>query len=91
MTVEATSVEPLFALDVGTRKVCGLLVRAGTDGAGHRVQHWSVREHPGRAMLDGQVHVIASAARSISFSTARARAQTVLSFTSSATAFTASK
>jgi cell division ATPase FtsA len=55
--------ELLFALDVGTRKVCGLLVRAGAGGAGHRVEHLSVREHPGRAMLDGQVHVIASAAR----------------------------
>lgn len=54
---------PLFALDVGTRKVCGLLVEEGPEGA--RVLHWSLREHPGRAMLDGQVHVIAQAARVI--------------------------
>lgn len=54
---------PLFALDVGTRKVCGLLVKEGPDGA--VVEHWSLREHPGRAMLDGQVHVIAQAARVI--------------------------
>lgn len=54
---------PLFALDVGTRKVCGLLVEDGPDGA--KVLHWSLREHPGRAMLDGQVHVIAQAARVI--------------------------
>jgi cell division ATPase FtsA len=53
--------EPLFALDVGTRKVCGLLVEPGENG--HRVLHYAVREHPGRAMLDGQVHVIAPAAR----------------------------
>jgi hypothetical protein len=54
---------PLFALDVGTRKVCGLLVEDGPDGA--IVKHWSLREHPGRAMLDGQVHVIAQAGRVI--------------------------
>lgn len=54
---------PLFALDVGTRKVCGLLVEEGSGGA--RVLHWAVREHPGRAMLDGQVHVIGQAGRVI--------------------------
>ncbi|HXC64805.1 MAG TPA: cell division FtsA domain-containing protein, partial [bacterium] len=53
--------DPLFALDVGTRKVCGLLVEPGPGG--YRVLHYAVREHPGRAMLDGQVHVIAPAAR----------------------------
>ena len=50
-----------FSLDVGTRKVCGLLVEHGQGRP--RVVHWAVREHPGRSMLDGQVHVIAQASK----------------------------
>jgi cell division ATPase FtsA len=55
--------QPEFSLDVGTRKVCGLLVEGG--GLRPRVSHYAVREHAGRAMMDGQVHVIAQAARVI--------------------------
>jgi Ethanolamine utilization protein EutJ (predicted chaperonin) len=55
--------EPLFALDVGTRKVCGILLEAGPDGPA--LSHVVLREHPGRAMLDGQVHLIEAAAKVI--------------------------
>ncbi len=55
--------DPLFALDVGTRKVCGLLLEPGPNGP--VVAHVVVREHPGRAMLDGQVHHIEAASRVI--------------------------
>jgi cell division ATPase FtsA len=55
--------EPLFALDVGTRKVCGLLLEPGPQGP--VVAHAVVREHPGRAMLNGQVHNIDEASRVI--------------------------
>src|SRR5258708_6702136 len=48
-----------FALDVGTRKVAGLLVK-NVDGKGH-ILATSVMEHPERAMLDGQVHHIEKA------------------------------
>jgi cell division ATPase FtsA len=53
--------EALFALDVGTRKVAGLWV-ALKDGRA-KVLHYAHREHPERAMLDGQVHHIEKAAR----------------------------
>ncbi|HTB23289.1 MAG TPA: cell division FtsA domain-containing protein [bacterium] len=56
--------QPEFSLDVGTRKVCGVLVDSA--GAGlPRIAHYAVCEHPGRAMMDGQVHVISQAARII--------------------------
>lgn len=55
--------EPLFALDVGTRKVCGILLEPGPEGP--VVAHVVVKEHPGRAMLDGQVHHIEAASRVI--------------------------
>lgn len=53
--------EPLFALDVGTRKVAGLWVARGEAGA--RVLAHVMHEHPERAMIDGQVHLIDKAAR----------------------------
>jgi cell division ATPase FtsA len=51
----------VFALDVGTRKVAGLWVARGEAGA--KVLGFAVREHPERAMIDGQVHLIDKAAR----------------------------
>jgi len=52
-----------FALDVGTRKVAGILVRAS--GGRAVVEAHCVMEHPERAMLDGQVHHVAKAAKVI--------------------------
>jgi cell division protein FtsA len=55
---------PLFALDIGTRKVAGVVVEP--QGQGLRVLAASVIEHSGRAMLDGQVHKIEAVAQVVS-------------------------
>lgn len=54
------SAAPLFALDIGTRKVAGVV--AEPQGQGLRVLAASVIEHPDRAMLDGQVHKVEAVA-----------------------------
>lgn len=46
----------LFALDIGTRSVIGILGRG--EGSLFRVVDVAVREHTGRAMLDGQIEDI---------------------------------
>lgn len=51
----------LFALDVGTRKVAGLL--ATFDEETLTVVDFEMMEHPVRSMLDGQIHDIKSVAR----------------------------
>ncbi|MEW6516930.1 MAG: cell division FtsA domain-containing protein [candidate division FCPU426 bacterium] len=51
---------PLFALDIGTRKVAGLVVEPRERGL--RVLAARVQEHPDRAMLDGQVHKVEAVA-----------------------------
>ncbi|MCG0277844.1 MAG: rod shape-determining protein [Thermanaeromonas sp.] len=48
--------EEIFALDVGTRKVAGVIV--SKEGSKFRVKAAVVREHRERAMLDGQIHNI---------------------------------
>lgn len=45
----------VFAIDIGTRSVIGLLCRY-TDSGGVRVEHHCIQRHPRRAMLDGQIH-----------------------------------
>jgi cell division protein FtsA len=47
--------EFVFALDIGTRTVVGLLCRL-TDNGQILVEHHHVECHPQRAMLDGQIH-----------------------------------
>lgn len=51
----------IFALDVGTRKVAGLL--ATFDEETLTVVDFETMEHPVRSMLDGQIHDIKSVAR----------------------------
>ncbi len=46
----------IFSLDIGTRKVAGLL--AAREAGLLRVVDLEIREHSGRSMLDGQVHNI---------------------------------
>jgi cell division ATPase FtsA len=48
--------EIIFALDIGTRKVAGLLA-ARKDGRAE-IKAYAVYEHSDRSMLDGQVHLI---------------------------------
>lgn len=56
--------ENLFALDIGTRKVAGVI--ASLDEGGRLVVHAaSVAEHPTRCMLDGQVHDVRLVANTV--------------------------
>ncbi|MTI93980.1 MAG: cell division protein FtsA [Firmicutes bacterium] len=48
----------LFALDIGTRTVVGLLCKVASGGV-LRVEAHHVEAHPQRAMLDGQIHDVA--------------------------------
>ncbi len=56
--------EQLFILDVGTRKVAGLIISRGE--AGPQIRAWKVIEHPERAMIDGMVHHVDKAAKVVS-------------------------
>jgi len=55
--------EPIFALDIGTRTIIGILAEAGDDGI--RILHQAVVEHEDRAMYDGQIHDIPKVARAV--------------------------
>lgn len=57
-------VKPLFILDIGTRKVAGVVVKP--KGQGLKVLAARVLEHPDRAMLDGQVHRVEAVADVVS-------------------------
>ncbi len=52
--------QPLFILDIGTRKVAGVVVKP--KGQGLKVLAARVLEHPDRAMRDGQVHRVEAVA-----------------------------
>jgi cell division protein FtsA len=53
----------IFALDIGTRKVMGII--AVSDGDDLRVVDVQMQEHTSRPMLDGQVHSIEEVARNV--------------------------
>lgn len=55
--------ETLFALDIGTRSVVGVLL--SKEGTGYVVKDWYVKEHEERAMVDGQIHDIPAVSRVI--------------------------
>ncbi|SDB94051.1 cell division protein FtsA [Pelagirhabdus alkalitolerans] len=44
----------IFALDIGTRSVIGLLLEA--DGSEYKLYDYCIHEHDKRSMLDGQIH-----------------------------------
>ena len=54
---------PIFALDVGTRKVAGLVLAPGPKG--YQIRAAVIVEHQQRAMLDGQIHDIPQVALAI--------------------------
>ncbi|MCX7571662.1 cell division protein FtsA [Tumebacillus sp. DT12] len=56
--------EPIFALDIGTRSVVGLVAEHTPDGQ-LRILATDVREHTTRSMLDGQIHDVVEVAEII--------------------------
>jgi len=54
------SARPLLTLDIGTRKVAGLVTAPGPRGL--KIIAAEVMEHATRAMLDGQIHDVAAVA-----------------------------
>jgi len=54
----------VFALDIGTRKIAGMLVDMDEDGK-MTVFDVVLREHEHRAMLDGQIHDVEKVARAV--------------------------
>ena len=50
----------LFALDIGTRKVMGLVYERLDEG--FRILGHSIMEHPNRSMRDGQIHHVSEVA-----------------------------
>ncbi len=57
------AIKPVFALDVGTRKVAGLILAPKPQG--HHIQAAAIVEHQQRAMLDGQIHDIPEVALAV--------------------------
>ena len=53
----------VFALDIGTRKIVGLVMEKTEKG--YKVTGSEMREHQTRAMLDGQIHDVEAVAQSI--------------------------
>ncbi|MEN6350091.1 MAG: cell division FtsA domain-containing protein [Syntrophomonas sp.] len=53
----------IFALDIGTRKIVGLLMQKSASG--YEVQASEMIEHTTRAMMDGQIHDVEAVAASI--------------------------
>ncbi|MGZ4113128.1 MAG: cell division protein FtsA, partial [Tumebacillaceae bacterium] len=56
--------EPIFALDIGTRSVVGLVAELTADGR-LQVLATEIQEHSTRAMLDGQIHDVVEVAEII--------------------------
>jgi cell division protein FtsA len=54
----------LFALDIGTRSVVGMILKQHSNGK-YEILQMKVKEHEERSMLDGQIHHIPAVARVI--------------------------
>ena len=61
---EVKQVEPIFALDIGTRMVMGLVMIKNKD-QGYEILASARTEHRQRAMYDGQVHDVDEVARAV--------------------------
>ncbi|HHY70890.1 MAG TPA: cell division protein FtsA [Thermoanaerobacterales bacterium] len=55
--------QDVFALDVGTRTIAGLVVRK--QGKTHKILAHKILEHESRVMYDGQIHDIEAVAKSV--------------------------
>lgn len=56
--------EDIFALDIGTRTVVGLVVEPLDEGL--KVKHLAFEEHRTRSMLDGQIHDVTQVSKVVS-------------------------
>ena len=61
---EVKQVEPIFALDIGTRMVMGLVMIKNNE-QGYEILASARTEHRQRAMYDGQVHDVEEVARAV--------------------------
>lgn len=75
---------PLLALDIGTRKVAGLLTVPGAKGLEIQAVEWM--EHTTRAMYDGQIHDVGAVADVVRQVVDRLAAQTGVPITEAAVA-----
>ena len=57
------SEKEIFALDIGTRKVMGIIARQNADGL--EILDMEVIEHAARPMLDGQIHAIEEVSQTV--------------------------
>ena len=55
---------PIFALDIGTRSVVGMIVEALEQG-NYKIKDIQIAEHKSRSMLDGQIHHVVEVAETI--------------------------
>jgi cell division protein FtsA len=55
--------ESIFALDIGTRKIVGVVMQKKTDG--YEILGSAMLEHTTRAMVDGQIHDVEAVASTI--------------------------
>jgi len=55
--------DKIFALDIGTRKIVGLVMQG--DPSGYEVLDSEMIEHSTRAMMDGQIHDVQAVAATI--------------------------
>jgi cell division ATPase FtsA len=53
----------VFALDIGTRTIAGLIVRK--EGKNYKILASRILEHESRVMYDGQIHDIEAVAKSV--------------------------
>ncbi|MFV9510268.1 cell division protein FtsA [Tepidibacillus sp. LV47] len=61
-----TQQTPIFALDIGTRSVIGMILEPLEDGTYH-IQDIKIKEHKERSMLDGQIHDVVAVSETIRY------------------------
>lgn len=54
--------QTIFALDIGTRSVVGMVIQPENDGERCKVLGYEVAEHRERSMMDGQIHDVVAVA-----------------------------
>ncbi len=76
--------DKIFALDIGTRKILGLVMQKSADG--YEVLDAEMIEHQTRAMMDGQIHDVETVANTILTITKRLEERLQIQLSSTAVA-----